>query len=478
MENLKAYYLMDTDLNLVDLIETYESMIWTHRYWEAGDFELYLPATEKSMNMYTDAAKKNYYILRDEDDLPVNEKSVMIISKVVSETDVEGGNHLSITGKSLKSLLSKRVVKDNYILAGNVETEIRRLVMENAVEPDDSFRAIPNLELGDVAGLTDIINYSVEGSQLDSAISTICKLKKIGWDIVYDMEAKKFKFKLWKGVDRSYGQANIADRRPYVIFSDEFENLLTTKYTVDVTNYKNIAYVKGEVREYDEDKKDYVTTDLTQTVVPDNNTDTATEIPSGLSRREMFVDGSSSSSNAATYKGVYMYALQTKGKTELDKYKSTTDITGKVIPSYTFEINKDYFLGDLVTVQNSYGQSFDARVTEVIYTEQTSGITTIPSFIVENFDGKENEDTDIDPNKVRYTTDGRVRTTSSGSVRIIGYGRKPFVDPQTGDNNPESDRDCYIYDVTTHKKIRVKRVTTDESLRKVSIINKPKKKSS
>ena len=109
---------------------------------------------------------------------------------------------------------------------------------------------------------------------------------------------------------------------------------------------------------------------------------------------------------------------------------------------------------------------------------QTSGITTIPSFIVENFDGKENEDTDIDPNKVRYTTDGRVRTTSSGAVRIIGYGRKPFIDPQTGDNNPESDRDCYIYDATTHKKIRVKRVTTDESLRKVSIINKPKKKSS
>ena len=478
MENLKTYYLMDTDLNLVDIIETYESMIWTHRYWEAGDFELYLPATEKSMNMYTDAAKKNYYILRDEDDLPATQKSVMIISKVVSETDVEGGNHLSITGKSLKSLLSKRIVKDNYVLAGEIESEIRRIVLENAIEPEDSARAIPYLELGDVAGLTDYINASAEGSQLDSAITNLCKLKRIGWDIVYDMEAKRFKFILYRGVDRSYAQSKlIGERKPYVIFSDEFENLLTTKYTVDVTTYKNLAYVKGQVREYDEDKKDYVTTDLTQTVLPENAvTDT---IPSGLDRREMFVDGSSSSQNAATYQGLYMSALREKGKTELDKYKSTTDITGKVIPSYTFEINKDYFLGDLVTVQNSYGQSFDARVTEVVYTEQTSGVTTIPSFIVENFDGKEEENTDIDPNVVRYITDGRARVTNTGAIRRVGYGRKPMVDPVTGQNNPETDRDCYILDPITSKPIRVKRYTVSEgvtgSLRKVSIVNKPKK---
>ena len=121
MEELKAYYLLDHNLTRLELIEIYESMIWTHRYWEAGDFELYLPATEESMNTYTEAAKQNYYILRDEDDLPATEKSVMIISKVVSETDVEGGDHLSITGRSLKSLLSKRVVTENYILAGDLE---------------------------------------------------------------------------------------------------------------------------------------------------------------------------------------------------------------------------------------------------------------------------------------------------------------------------------------------------------------------
>ena len=476
MEELKAYYLMDHNLTRLELIEIYESMIWTHRYWEAGDFELYLPATEKSMNMYTDAAKQNYYILRDEDDLPATEKSVMIISKVVSETDVEGGDHLSITGRSLKSLLSKRVVTENYILAGDLESEIRRLVLENAVEPEDSARAIPNLELGEVSGLTEFINYNAKGMQLDTVISTVCKLHKWGWDIVYDMEAKKFKFKLYKGVDRSYAQSQLIDRserRPYVVFSDEFENLRSTKYSVDAMSYKNFAYVHGEVREYDKDKKEYVTTDLTQKVTPEN-TGSTLENPRGLERNEIYVEGNTSSQEAQAYKGVYAAALRTKGKTELEKYKSTTDITGKVIPNYTFEINKDYFLGDLITVQNSYGQSFDARVTEVIYTEEPSGISTIPSFVVENFAGKEEDDIPIDPDKVRYTTDHKARYISNGSVRVVGYGRKPFVDPDTGLNNPESDRDCYI--MSEGSRIRVKRTTTSGALRKVSIINKPKKK--
>ena len=312
--------------------------------------------------------------------------------------------------------------------------------------------------------------------QLDTVISTVCKLHKWGWDIVYDMEAKKFKFKLYKGVDRSYAQSQLIDRserRPYVVFSDEFENLRSTKYSVDTMSYKNFAYVHGEVREYDADKKEYVTTDLTQKVTPES-TGSTLENPRGLERSELYVEGNTSSQDAQTYQGAYAAALRTKGKTELEKYKSTTDITGKIIPNYTFEINKDYFLGDLITVQNSYGQSFDARVTEVIYTEEPRGISTIPSFVVENFAGKEEDDAPIDPDKVRYTTDNKARYISNGGVRVVGYGRKPFVDPETGLNNPESDRDCYI--LSEGSRILVKRTTTSGTLRKVSIINKPKKK--
>ncbi len=469
MEELKTYYLLDTDLTIVDLIETYESMIWTLRYWEPGDFELYLPATEKTMNMFTEAAKKNYYILRDDDGLPSNMKSLMVIEKVTSETDVEGGNHLSITGKCVKSILSKRIIANNYILAGNVEEEIYRIVDENAIHTGDQARLIPYLDLGPTVNerdssksITDIVNYNAEGLTLESAISSVTKLYKLGWDIVFDMDTKRLKFMLLKGNDLSYSlTADNVIRHPYVLFSDDFENLLTTKYVVDNSSYKNVAYVKGEIREYDNEKKDYVTTDLTQQAIPDN----IGTAPIGLDRREMFVNGSTSSSNAQDYPNLYRTALLEKGKQELDKYKSTTDITGKIIPNYTFQVNVDYFIGDLVTVQNSYGQSFDARVTEIIDTEEVNGIKSIPSFVVENFIGKEqDEDITIDPTKIRYTENvsgHEIRITEAGGIRKLDYGH--------------IDEELYCYVMSGGVRTRLVRTTENGLTRKTVTINKPKR---
>ena len=36
------YYILDNDLNVVEGIELFQSMIWTEKFYEAGDFELYL----------------------------------------------------------------------------------------------------------------------------------------------------------------------------------------------------------------------------------------------------------------------------------------------------------------------------------------------------------------------------------------------------------------------------------------------------
>ena len=507
MNDLKTYYLLNTDLQKVDLIETYESMIWTDRYWEAGDFELYLPANKDSMSLYTKAANEGWYILKDGDDLPATQKSVMLITNVKSETSIESGNHLSITGSSLKSILGRRIVAVNPQIAGNVQDELRRIVTENAIAPIDGNRTIPNLGLGDICyeyraihdisgsenpkqlgwyirsgpsfvktqdttvvygkvyyeqvnAISDIVNYDATGLQLDAAITNICKIYKLGWDVVFDMEQRLFKFVITKGVDRTSNQTiAAAERNPYVIFSDEYENLLTTSYVLNNTNYRNICYVKGELTLYDEVKKESYTEDVTQVVTP-KNVETVSYI--GLNRRELYVDGTSSASNYKDYPGTYMYALRTKGETELEKYTATTDITGKVLSNYTFDINKDYFIGDLVSAVNCYGQWFDARVTEVIHTEETRGITTIPSFVVENYADKKKDSENPDPEKIRYTEDNLARITEQGAIRYIEYGYR------------EENRTCLVEDPTTHQLIEAVRETEDGQTRTVNIVNRPK----
>lgn len=507
MNDLKTYYLLNTDLTKVELIETYESMIWTDRYWEAGDFELYLPANADSMSLYTKAANEGWYILKDGDDLPATQKSVMIITNVKSETNVESGNHLSITGSSLKSILGRRIVAVNPQIAGNVQDELRRIVTENAISPTDGARAIPNLDLGDICyeyraihditgnenpkalgwyirsgvsfvlaqeesviygrvyynqvnAIEDIVNYDAEGLQLDAAITNICKIYKLGWDVVYDMTTNLFKFIITKGVDRTSNQTVAQnERNPYVIFSDDYENLLTTDYRLNNSNYRNICYVKGELTLYDEEKKENYTENVTQVVTP-KNVETVQYI--GLNRRELFVDGTSSASNYKDYPGTYMYALRAKGQAELEKYTATTDITGKVLSNYTFDINHDYFLGDLVSAVNCYGQWFDARVTEVIHTEETRGITTIPSFVVENYADKKKDAENPDPAKMRYTEDDLIRVTEQGAIRYIEYGYR------------EENRTCLVEDPVTHRLIEAVRETEDGETRTVYVVDKPR----
>ena len=53
-------YVLDKNLNLIGIIDTYSSLIWANRYKEDGDCELYVEATTENFNLL----KKNYYLYR------------------------------------------------------------------------------------------------------------------------------------------------------------------------------------------------------------------------------------------------------------------------------------------------------------------------------------------------------------------------------------------------------------------------------
>ena len=48
---MKAY-VYDTDFNLVAIVDRFETFIWTDRYAEWGDFELYTPITDDAVNIF------------------------------------------------------------------------------------------------------------------------------------------------------------------------------------------------------------------------------------------------------------------------------------------------------------------------------------------------------------------------------------------------------------------------------------------
>ena len=78
-------YVLDSNFKKLDVVDAYESIIWTTRYYTSGDFELYLPAT----NEYVALLQKNRYLCREQDIVDDVYKNVMIIKNIEVKTDIE-----------------------------------------------------------------------------------------------------------------------------------------------------------------------------------------------------------------------------------------------------------------------------------------------------------------------------------------------------------------------------------------------------
>ena len=343
------YYLLNTSLEYVAVIDNYTSMIWTSRYFEAGDFELYVPATAEMLNLL----HKNYYVVRD-DDLT----QAMIIENIEIKTDIEDGDYITVTGKSLKSILNRRIIWAQTILSGNLETAMRSLVTNNAISSAISARNISELILGDTIGLTQTINAQYTGDNLGETLSAIGQTYGIGWDVLLDIEHKKFKFVLLQGKDRSYNQSV----NPRVVFSNTFDNLITTDYIYNQDEYKNVALVAGEGEG---------TARKTATI----------GTASGLNRYEIYVDARDISSNEGEIQPTeYTELLEARGTETLSECSVTESMSGEVETHGNYKPNVDFFVGDIVEVINCFDMSFTPRIIELIECTDENGFTCIPTF--------------------------------------------------------------------------------------------------
>ena len=347
-------YVLDTSFKVIDVIDEYISVIWTRRYFSYGDFELYLMASENNL----DILSAGNYLVREQDIVSQNEfHNVMIISNRDIKTDVENGDNIIVTGYCLKSILKRRIIPNQTTLSGTVENCITHLLKDNIINPSNTARAITNF----VLGTNSIINSNtmqrqITGDNLSEAITEICMTYGYGYDVY--ISNGNFVFYIYEGADRSYDQT----ANPYIIFSTEFDNLITSDYVQNNDNYANAAVVAGE-GEGDERKKVTVGT------------------ASGLNRYEVWIDARNSlSNNGEISESDYLNMLRQEGVEELSELTTTTSFEGEVDDTTNFVIGKDYFLGDCVQVENDYGISAKTRIIEVIESEDENGSDIIPTF--------------------------------------------------------------------------------------------------
>lgn len=335
---------------IVGMLDTYKSLIWNEQYFGYGDMQLIVQATPENLSQLTTGR----YLVREDCITTNGYTNVMIIEGVQVSFSVENGVLMTVTGKSLKNLLSRRIVWQQITLSGEIEDTIRQVVLDNVIYPVNEERAITRFILGEEQGFSETADIQLLGENIAEWLQTVCETNAYGWKI--DIINNQYVFSLYKGTDRTVNQSVVTP----VIFSKDFDNLITADNKSSIETYKNSALVIGEERNGEK-----------VTVGIGDATD--------LNRYETKIDGSSVTSNGGVIiPPQYDDLLIGYGTEELGKLKTQNTVEATIDPNGIYKLNRDYFLGDLVTLETT--QNANSRITEIIYSEDENGISIVPTF--------------------------------------------------------------------------------------------------
>lgn len=348
---------MDTNFKMVSVLDVFISFIWTDRYYEYGDFELYTRVSTDILSKI----QSEYYLLNKESE------HLMIVENIEIETDLEDGHTVKITGRSLESILDRRIVWSSTIISGNIQDCIKKLLNDSIISPSISERKIDNF-IFDTSNNSKITNTIIEeteynGDNLYEIISGLCSANDIGFKVVLN-KSNQFVFSLYVGEDRSYEQT----KNPYVTFSPEFDNLINSNYVESIQDYKNVTLVAGE-----KDDNDIPKTASTGNV-------------SGLSRRELYTEATDinqkQEDDTTLTDEEYKNLLIQRGNEALLEHKISVTFDGEFDATQMYTYNKDFFMGDVVQVANEYGIESKARIIEFIQSQDTNGCSMYPTFSI------------------------------------------------------------------------------------------------
>lgn len=331
----------------IGIVEQPTSAIWARRYHTPNDFELYFPASDEMLALITD----DCYITRE--DRP----EVMIVEHIEIVTSKENGNYLCVTGRGAEGLLARRIVWEQTTVNGRVDAALYRLIDENAINPANAERALPiAMNVPNVSSNTIRAQYT--GTNLLEAVQETCKAYGLGFCAVTDNHAFVVpRLELFAGLDRSEGQT---ENSP-VIFSAEYENLLSSSYILDTADYKNVAAVAGEGEGKARKRATYGSA-------------------SGLHRREVFVDARDLSTNDGEISADdYTAQLQARGAESIAESPVSETFDGEIDTS-NFVLDDDYTLGDIVTVENEYSIRKNVRIVAIVESWDENGYTAIPTY--------------------------------------------------------------------------------------------------
>lgn len=356
-------------MNYCGIITNYESLICIWNYYECGTFELTINKNKANANKLK---KDNMLIVNKKDD------KILLIDKVVTTTD-KNSKTLKVTGTCIKGITKRRIIATNgydRVTETQAENIQKHYIEKHMVESYYDNIRTPERDISWIKtaptqnrGIKTV--WQARLTNLHDELKHISEDTGLGWYGYLDREEKCIYFDSMRGTDRTINQTESPNtheflskythqeleeytheelegtiKHPYIIFSEKKKNLIDGKVTDDSTNYKNVGYVAGKGENEDR-------------IIIVKGT------ASGFDRREVLIDLNNIED---------LDELNTEGQKKLDTYKIIQSVEGKIYQIPNMQWEKDFFLGDLVTLESD-GVYEDKRIIQAKEIYERNNIT-------------------------------------------------------------------------------------------------------
>lgn len=404
----------------------YDSMIWTERYLENGEFELKTPYVKRTLAQLPEGALLSHRDTRE----------VMLVeSRLITTTD--DGDILTVKGRSLTSFVDYRYLegpypKKKYKMARQYQAHDAALVLlwncfvntttNDATRPGDNalrdiLDTVPDTCVTDSTNFNGVVRKRwLTGGQMGPQLRSLLDEENVGFRTIRpntgtakvvsitksdladdngivtrttDDNVTKLRWDIYNGQDRRRQGPSPKE----VIFNYDSGHIEDPTYLYSIENYNTMAFVISEtgVKKYYRDRPE--------------------DAPkSGLDRRVIWVDGGEVETKKVPQKKAsnetqaefetrrdniideneaaredFRDDLDRAGKSALKKSDRVLLMDGKVSPDCPHKYKVHYDLGDSVTLVGRYDFDQTMRVSEYVRTDDAEGDRGFPG-LVRNFD--------------------------------------------------------------------------------------------
>lgn len=339
--------IYDGELKALGAVDVYDTVIWVRRDTEYGAFEITAPATENNLNLLV-----KYNIVQKDNDAEIG-----FINSIQITGDLEKGDVIKATGLFYCGVLNQRCVLTNA-------TNLKALIENN-------LRGLSLISVDNFAANITFTN-DFTGENLGECITALAKANGFGFKTLLDKSTGKIDFSIYYGTDRSVQQTV----NPYVVFSDNYENLLESEYINSDVGVVNTVYARCKLPAGIESciPPTYDITAGAGTCIFEKYI----EVEAVTYDVEFLLPGGDDTITKAYLNAdETLIEMQAAAKAELvaiqENFQGTVD--------FKLKYRAEYDLGDVVTVKNDkWGKAINQRITEVteIYDNTSNAIT--PTF--------------------------------------------------------------------------------------------------